>query len=150
MAAATAAVKIATVRWGDDKIERTTQFATPTTYYPNQMMCLAGAQVLGGTVDHATDTVGITFDGLNAEADRVQVFGGDTAGRPMKVERPFKFTMAIASAAPGDEGKGVYVVDNQTVGYVTTNSIFVGYVDQVLSTTSVLIRPWWVGHAKFT
>src|SRR5579859_7264096 len=100
MSAATAKVPVATVPWGDDKIERTTQFATATTYYPGEMMALNSA----GAADHAADTSGLKFDGVNAESDRVVVFSGDTAGRPIKVERPFRFTMAIAAAAAGDEG----------------------------------------------
>jgi len=145
MANATARVPMATVPWGDDKIERTTQFATATIYYPGQMMALAGTQIAGGTVDHAADTAGLKFDGILAETDRVQVFGGDTAGRPVKIERPWRFAMAIAAAVAGDEGKAVYVVDNQTVGYSSVNAVLVGWVDQVLSSTLVLIRPFWSG-----
>jgi hypothetical protein len=96
-------------------------------------------------VDHAADTAGLKFDGILAESDRVQVFSTDTAGRPVKLERPWRFVMAIAAAAAGDEGKAVFVVDNQTVGYTSQNTVFVGWVDQVLSTTLVLIRPFWAG-----
>jgi hypothetical protein len=146
MTVATARVPMATVAWGDDKVERTTQFATTTIYYPGEMICLTTpGGVLGGVVDHASDTAGLTFDGICSESDRIFVFSTDTAGRPMKVERPWRFAMAIAGAAAGDEGKRVYVVDNQTVGYSTQNAVFVGCVDQVLSATSVLIRPWWAG-----
>src|ERR1700727_909079 len=113
MTAATTRVPVATVPYGDDKIERQTQFATPTTYYPGQMMALNSA----GAADHATDTAGLKFDGILAESDRVGVFSGDPPGRPVKIERPFRFVMAIAAAAAGDEGKPVFVVDNQTVGY---------------------------------
>ncbi len=53
------------------------------------------------------------------------------------------FAMAIASAANGDEGKELFVIDDNHVGYVaaSTNKVFVGYVDQVLSSTSVLVNP---------
>ena len=74
MTAATTRVPVATVPYGDDKIERQTQFATPTTYYPGQMMALNSA----GAADHATDTAGLKFDGILAESDRVVVFSGDT------------------------------------------------------------------------
>lgn len=137
MAAATQRVSMGIVPWGDDKIELTTQFASAATYYPGQMICRNSS---GVAVD-ATDTAGLTFAGINAESDRIQVFSTDTAGRPMKVERPWRFSMNIASAAAGDEGKKVYIVDNQTVGYSSSNSILVGFVDQVLSGTVVLITP---------
>ncbi len=140
MTAAAARVPMATVPWGDDKIERLSQSGTGTTYYPGQMMARINSN---GLADHATDITGITFDGINAESDRVVVNAADTPGRPIKIERPWRFTMAIAAAVAGDEGKKVYVVDNQTVGYTSSNSVLVGFVDQVLSATSVLIIPLW-------
>lgn len=146
MAAATTRVAVSTTPWGDDKIERVTQYASGTIYYPGEMMCIDSA----GAAQHGADTAGLKFDGINAESNRIQVFSTDTEGRKIKIERPWRFQMAIASAAAGDEGKPLYIVDNQTVGYAAavTNFILVGWVEQVLSATAVSIRPVWSGGSK--
>ncbi len=151
MANATSKVPAATTRFGDDKIERGLE-AVATIYYPGAMIALWGK---GGTSPgYATkcdDTAGKVFDGINADSDRIQVFSSDAAGdRVVKVQRPMAFEMAIAAAALGDEGKPVYAVDDSHVGYSSTNLIFVGWVDQVLSATLVRVRPWWMGSAVAT
>jgi hypothetical protein len=141
MAAATARVPVVEIPWGDDKIERPLA-AVATTYYPGQMMCLDNS----GNAVSAADTGGLKFDGLLEETVRVQMNSGDAAGsRAVKVGRPFRFAIAIAAAAAGDEGKPVYVADNQTVAYAagSTNFVLAGWVEQVLSATVVLIRPVW-------
>jgi hypothetical protein len=135
-----------TTQWGDDLIERGIEApgSSSVIYYPGQMMCLDTS----GYAVSAADTAEYKFDGINAESVSIEAFAGDAAGaRVMKVQRPYAFEMAIASAALGDEGKAVYVVDNQTVGYISavSNFVFAGWVDQVISSTFVRVRPWWVG-----
>lgn len=142
MTAAVARVPTATVPWGDDKIERPIA-AAAKIYYPGQMVC----RDTSGNIVDATDTAGLQFDGLCAESIRIQQFSGDAAGtRVMKIERPWRFAMTIASAVAGDEGKKLYISDNQTLTYSSVNSILVGFVDQVLpagaaASTVVLVVP---------
>ena len=145
MANAVTKVPMATVMWGDDKIERPLETqAANTIFYPGAMMALNAA----GNAVKGDDTAGNKFDGINAESVRVEVFAGDPAGaRVVKVERPFRFAMAIAAAVAGDEGKAIYAVDDCHVGYFgsVTNNILVGWVDQVQSATSVLVKPAYEG-----
>lgn len=142
MANATNRVQMATTPWGDDKVERPLA-ATAAVYYPGAMIALDAS---GNAVKCDDATPGLKFDGLNAETVRVQVFSGESAGdRHLKVERPFGFTMSIAAAAAGDERKPVYALYDNEVAYSTVNGILVGWVDKVLSATSVFIRPVWLG-----
>lgn len=130
-----------TVAWGDEKIERPLA-ATAQTYYPKTMVALDSS-------DNATkcdDTAGLRFDGLNAETVNTTVFSGEAAGdRVLKVTRPFRFPMKIAAAAAGDVGKRLYAVFDNEVGYTSTNLMFVGWVDKVLSATEVLVKPAYSG-----
>src|ERR1700676_1774171 len=141
MATATTKVPMSETKWGNDMIVRPLA-ATAQIYYPGAMIALDAS----GNATKCLDTDGLKFDGINREAVRIQVFSGDLAGdHTVPVGRPWRFTMAIAAAAAGDEGKAVYAVDDQTVGYTSSNAIQVGWVDQVISATVVLIRPMWAG-----
>ncbi len=141
MATATTKVPSAEVKWGNDMIIRPLA-ATAQIYYPGAMIALDSS----GNATKCLDTAALKFDGLNREAVRVQVFSGDAAGdHSLPVGRPWRFVMAIAAAVAGDEGKPLYAVDDQTVGYTSSNAIQVGWVDQVLTATSVLVRPMWAG-----
>jgi len=138
MANATAEVQAGIVIWGDDKIKFPV-IATAQTWWGGIMTCLDGS----GWLQQAADTAGYKFAGIYAqEGSPSIVFSGEANGdHNYLIERPWRFIMAIASAAQGDEGKRVYVVDNQTVGYTSSNTILVGQVDKVLTATSVLIAP---------
>ena len=110
MATATTRVPMSTTHWGDDQVSRPLDNAA-LTYYPGAMLALNSA----GSAVKMLDTAGLKFDGINAESDRIQVMSGEAVGdRGISVERPWRFQMAIASAALGDEGKVLYAVDDQT------------------------------------
>jgi len=150
MANATATVPDFTVAWGDDKITRGNDtVATAITFYPGVMTALT----VNGLVVIAQDSPGLKFDGIYPGGQPVTVSPGDASASlnpPLQSERPFRFGMAIASAVQGDEGKAVYVVDDAHVGYTSTNLIRVGYVDKVLTSTLVLIRPDYGGQVSIT
>lgn len=143
MANATTKVPSSTTPWGDDKIFRIPA-ASAKTFYPGMMIA---RNSLGNAVS-CDDTAGISFDGINANTVRTQINSDDTLAtmaldqsKQILVERPWRFTMPIASAVAGDEGKAVYASFDNAVAYSTSHSILVGYVDAVLSSTLVLVNP---------
>lgn len=131
----------------DDTAEYRVPAAVAQTWYPGAMVSLNAA----GNAVKGDDTAGTQFWGLNGNSNNLTVNSDDTIvtmaldqSKQIRVKRPWRFTMPIAAAAAGDEGKPLFAVDDAHVGYTSTNLVFVGFVDQVLSATSVLIRPWWV------
>ncbi len=137
MANATTKVQSSLTQWGDDKIIRNYSTAA-TTYWPG---CMIAYNSSGQSV-HCDDTAGISFDGINVEVVPTVVPSGSTAGDyTSSVSRPWRFQMAIAAAVAGDEGKALYAAFDNLVAYSTSNSILVGFVDQVLSATAVSIIP---------
>lgn len=141
MANATAKIPMTTTPWGDDKIRR-----APTgvvqTWYPGAMTAINSS----GVAVKCDDTSGIQFDGIHHSTGRVNILVGDAdecadPAKQILVKRPWRFTMKIASAAAGDEGKKVYALYDNEVAYSTSNSVLVGFVDKVLSSTLVLITP---------
>ena len=142
---ATQKVAMSTTPWGDDKISR-----KPTTviqtWYPGIMVCI---NTLGFAV-FAEDTAGLRFDGIHAASSEIDILDTTTAtqndyAKRIMVERPWRFEANIATATAGDEGKPVYVKDNQTVAYSgTANAILVGWVDKVTTAGTpgvVLVNP---------
>ncbi len=147
MANATAQVPSTTTAWGDDKVYRPCA-AAATTYYVGQMMALDAS----GNAVHCDNTTGIRFDGIlsgGVTSNNITVDSGDSAGdKRAVIERPWRFSMKIAAAVAGDEGKAVYAVYNNEVGYSTAQSIQVGWVDRVISATEVEITPIWSGKTS--
>jgi hypothetical protein len=142
MANATAKVPQGNVNWGDDKIVRGLA-ATAQTYYPGAMVGLDSS----GNLTKLDDTAALKFDGVISDTVRETVISGEAAGdRDLLVQRPFRLTMLIDSAAAGDEGRPVFALYDNEVRYSgVTYWNFVGWVDQVLSSTQVLIKPAWAG-----
>ncbi len=141
MSNATAKAQSSTTPWGDSKVKRPLA-AAAATYYPGTMIAIDSA----GNAVKCDNTAGIRFDGLMSDSFRITVDSGDSAGdKKVTVDRPFRFTMYIASASAGDEGKAVYAAYDNEVSYSQTASIQVGWVDRVIDATTVEIRPWWVG-----
>src|SRR5262245_994962 len=142
MAAATTGVGSTVIPWGDDKIKRDCP-AAADIYYPGAMMCITSA----GYVVPAADTAGYQFDGLMADSNRVEVLATDGSGdKKVIVNPPFRFTMKIASAVITDIGKAVYVkFDNEVAYSGLSASILVGWVDAVINSTTILIRPVYAG-----
>jgi hypothetical protein len=136
MANATQRVASSTVPWTDTKIKR--PLTTAATYYSGAMVALNSS----GYAVKCDDTAGIKFDGIIANTVRVTMASDEAAGdRVLDVDRPMRFAMAIASAVATDINRAVYASDDQTVAFTTSNSILVGYVDKVLTSTYVLIKP---------
>ncbi len=139
MTAATAKVQSTTQNWGDSKIKRSLS-ADVATYYTGSMICMNAS----GYAVKASNTAGLRFDGIMASSQRVSVETGDAAGdKVIDVEKPWMFTMTIASAAITDIGRKVYALYDNEVAFSTSASILVGVVEDVLDSTTVLIRPYW-------
>lgn len=139
MANTTTRVASTTTPWGDDKIRRR-PVDTAAVYYPGQMIAVNASG--RGTV--CDDTSGLVFDGLNCLTTRLQIFtGDDTAGqdKQLLVERPWRIGMKIASATASDVGRAVYALYDDEVAFSTSNSILVGWVDRVVTSTFVDIKP---------
>src|SRR5579864_71483 len=139
MANATAPVPSFTTPYQDDRVRRPIGSGDTGTYYPMAMIALDGS----GNVAKCDNTAGLKFDGVCAE-DAATTYNSSVVHK-LSVEKPRWFMAAIASAVAGDEGKPVYASFDNTVSYSTTNSIQVGWVEQVLDATHVLIRPMWTG-----
>lgn len=140
MANATSRAKSITVPWTDDKVKRDISVGTAASYYMGTMIALNSS----GAAVKCDDTANIRFDGIFCGPPyQVDVATTDTLGdKWLMVERPFRFAMKIAAVAVTDIGSKVYALyDNEVALSGTSNSIFVGYVDEVVSSTMALIRP---------
>lgn len=137
MANPTFAVPMSTSQWGDDGIQIAPS-ADVATYYPGEMI----ARNASGLAVKCDDTAGLAFAGINTEAADLVVTSAGPSRSYMQVRRPWRFTMAIASAAAGDEGRALYAKYSNEVAYSgVSNSIRVGWVDEVLSSTLVRVNP---------
>jgi hypothetical protein len=138
MATATGKVPMSTTPWGASQIDRPLDNAA-LTYYPGAMMALNSA----GSAVKALDSPGLTFAGINIETDRVVVLSGTAVGDyTVRIDRPWRFQMAVNfTAALGMEGTELYLVDDQTLGTSSNNSILVGWIDQVISPSLVSVEP---------
>ncbi len=141
MAAPTAGVPSTTTPYSDTK-RKMDLAAAAATYYPGEMI----ARDASGNAVKCSDTAGLAFAGIQCDSFRITVDSGDAAGdKKVTVDRPLLFSMKIAAAVAGDEGKSVYAVYSNEVGYSSSHSIQVGWVDRVISATEVEIRPIWAG-----
>lgn len=143
MANATSRVGEGSVPWTETGIHRVPA-ATTATYYPGAMI----ATDASGNAVKCDNTSGIVFDGINVNSARVQINSDDTVAlmkldqsKQITVDRPMRFAMDIAAAVDTDIGRAVYAAYDNEVSYSQTNSILVGWVDQVLTATRVLIKP---------
>ncbi len=149
MANATARVPSASTPWGDDGIKRVPA-ASAVTYYSGAMVALNAS----GNVVKCDDTAGLTFDGLNANTARLTINSDDTVAtmildqsKQMSVERPWRISMDISTTVTGANiGTAVYALYDNTVALTTSNSILVGWIDQIIDDTGsggtrVLIKP---------
>lgn len=144
MANATTRVSVGTTDYLDVGIKRR-PVTTAQIYYPGAMIALNAS----GLGDKCDNTAGLTFDGINAATVRLQIVAGDDTtdpARQLEVERPFRIQMYIAAAVVADIGKAVYALYDNEVSYSTSNSIQVGWVDDVISSTLISIRPVWAGQ----
>lgn len=133
----TFAVPMSTSKWGDDGIQIIPD-TTATTYYPGEMI----ARNATGKATHCDDTAGNQFWGINSESGDFVVTSSGPSRSYMQVRRPWRFTAKIASAAAGDEGKALYAKFSDEVAYSgVSNSILVGWVDEVISATLVRVTP---------
>ena len=135
-----ARVKSVTTPWGDDKVKRYLSVSTGATYYVGGMIAIDGS----GHAVKCDDTAGLQFDGLMAgPGTNVEVQTSDTFGdKWVQVERPFRFGMTIAAVAITDVGAPLYALyDNEVALAGTSHAIQVGWVDEVISATFVIVKP---------
>ncbi len=158
MANATGRVPSAETQWDDNKVFRCPA-AVAKTFYPGMMIALNAA----GNAVSCDDTTGIRFDGINVETNRIVVQTGFTVAQMLldqsyqvPVNRPWRFQMAIATAALTDIGVALYALYDNQVAFAAgvSNSIFVGWVDDIVPTvmggspaTVVSVRPAWAGQS---
>lgn len=138
MANATAKVPVSTTPWGNDIIKRPLSSGA-ATYYPGTMMAMNAT----GKAVKCTNTAGLTFDGILADSQSIEVESTDATGdKVASIERPYRFVMSISdSVTDANIGAKVYAYDDQTVSLTGSASIFVGWIDDVLSSSRVSIQP---------
>jgi len=155
MANATARVPTTSyVPYGQITIKRTAADALKV-FYPNAMVAFNAS----GLEVACDDTAGITFDGFVSNLVDLNI---NTTGQGQNtdvanyvmVEQPYRVVMSIATAVTrADIGRKVYAKDDQTVDFTTSNSIFVGWIDDVDpyliggTITTVRIMPSFAGLA---
>ncbi len=150
MAAATSSVPMTTRPYDDVGVDRSLSVASAATYYLGSMICLNASR----HAVKASDTAALVFDGIasafNQGLGYLAVATTDTLGeKKVRVERPHTFGMKIAAAVLADIGREVYALYDNEVAYRagSTNKVFVGWVDEVVNSTYVNVRPWWMGPA---
>jgi hypothetical protein len=114
--------------------------ATAATYYPGQMLMQAAAD---GFLINAADTAAMFFSGFLVASQKVVVPSGGADGDvKVKVARPRYAVVKHSGLVRADEGKAVYIVDNQTVALAgtTTNDIKVGTIHKWLSASEVQVE----------
>ncbi len=148
MANSTAVVPMSYKTWGDDKTDRDLSVGTAVTYYKNGMIALNAS----GHAVKCDDTAGLTFDGIaagfNDNDNTVAVLTSDTLGdHKVRVQKPYRFGMLIASAAATDIGAPVYALYDNEVALRAgvSNYIQVGWIESVKDSTFVIVRPIWMG-----
>ena len=94
--------------------------------------------LLNGYAVPAADTASLLFWG---QAQESKDNGGGSAGAlsvlcQSPYENPNKrlFGFYMANPVQANIGAKVYVLDNQTVGLTSTNSVYVGRIDQIVTT----------------
>ncbi|AWM35899.1 hypothetical protein GobsT_63690 [Gemmata obscuriglobus] len=120
-----------------DYITKRGAVSTAQVFFPNAMIGLTAA----GWADKMDDAAVKTFDGVLASASTEVLAGGANGDVLLDVNQPRFITVAIAAAAPGDVGRRVYAVDDQTVAFAPgAFGNFVGRVAAVLSATAVVVE----------
>src|SRR6478752_6888524 len=145
MANSTVRVNTACVDWGNDTILLPPVDSVAQTFYPGGLV----ARNSSGAIVKCDDTAGISFLGLIADtAHNVTIQGTETAAellanqaKKLFVRRPWRFAIDIASATATDVGRAVYAKYDNEAAYTSSNSILLGWVDQVLSSTRILVNP---------
>lgn len=111
--------------------------AASTRLYAGQLV----ATNTDGNAVNCTDAASIVFAGVAvAEVDNTDGSAGDL---DMTVYTAGELLLTATGLAAGDEGKPVYVVDNQTVGTgdsSVTQFVFVGFITEVVSATQAWVR----------
>lgn len=101
--------------------------------YTGALCCIdSNGELLAGT-----DTNGLEFAGVYY-GDRID---NTDDGLTCIVDKVQEFKAAGSGFAAGDIGAKVYLADDNTVAKVTTNSVYVGRITQVISATEVWVDP---------
>lgn len=104
-----------------------------TTKIPNAVLVCRDTS---GNAVNAADTAGLRLAGVSTQpADNT----AGAAGALNVNVTDGRFLFAASGLAAGDEGKLVFVTDNNTVGLTSTNWVCAGRIAQVVSATSAWI-----------
>ncbi len=122
-------------------LDRQRQQAEVLPYLAAAVDVYAGSLVSKNAAGYAkvsSDTAAEKFLGV---ADKTTSNSTGAAGaKDVRVWTCGSFTFGIAAATQANVGAKVYAVDSQTVGLTATNSVLVGIIVEVLSTTSVRVK----------
>lgn len=139
MANPTARVQNSVVTFLDRKHRRGVD-AAAATYYPGEHLGVDA----DGYVRKCDDTVALDFCGLVAESHQLEKDADTDGTTKIDCELPNLFSAKIASAARTDIGKKVYALYSDEVSYNPgTYGNFIGWVEDYIDSTHVLIRPRW-------
>jgi hypothetical protein len=147
MSAATGRVASTTTNFDNAEVYRKLSVASGATYYLGGLVALNAS----GHAVKCTDTAGLRFDGVatgfTGGHTELEVAATDVLGvKKVRVKRPPTFGIKIASASDSDIGSPVYALyDNEVALTGVTNYIQVGWIDEVVSSTFVMVRPVWLG-----
>jgi hypothetical protein len=127
--------------WGDSVTKLPLVGSLNATYYPGCMM----GRATTGYAQKLDDTAKLTFDGINAESTDIVALSTDSSGdRTMNVDRPWLFTMTIASAAITDVYRPVYALyDNEVSFSPGSYGNLVGRVWRFVDSATVQVAPPW-------
>lgn len=97
------------------------------------------ARDAAGNAVPAANTAGLRLLGVSEEWD-VNNLAGAAGDRSVKVRSRGRYTLAASGLAAGDEGKLLFVVDDDTGALTTTQLITIGPIAKVLSATSAEVE----------
>lgn len=113
-------------KWAEYKVKGTTKI------YAGSQVCLSA---LGYAIP-ATDTAGLVYVGVSR--DYVDNLLGSDGDKYVRVWNGDRVEMTIVGAAITDVGRPVWIVDDQTVGFVKGN-VLAGIIGEYVSATSVYV-----------
>ncbi|HNH48815.1 MAG TPA: hypothetical protein PKY30_17365, partial [Myxococcota bacterium] len=97
--------------------------------------------LVSGFLEDGADATGAVFAGI--AADSVDNTDGDDGAETLKVYTSGQFLLTGSGFAAGDEGKPVYIVDNQTVSLASSSLDYfvkVGRIMEVVSSSQVWVE----------
>lgn len=106
--------------------------------YKGALTVNAASGAGNGYAEPLTDAANKNYIGVSV--DTVDNSSGANGAKEGRVFKTGTFEFAKASATQTDVGKAAYGLDDQTVGLTSTNSILVGYIEEIINSTTVAVR----------